>query len=178
MPGPGGPMGGPRGPMGPMGPMGLGGMFFGGRTSSAYNRMAMPVYFGASRLRGASSGGTWAERSAELRARRSVEFRDQRRKHGTLKGTLVAFRGLTCGAMHLESCHTKLREAKKQLDEHKISQMAYNKRCLNAQKTYYAYLVRIGYIDENEYQYTMKNLANEMGMDYYYAPESGPGRSR
>ena len=167
----GGPMGGSMG--GARMPIG-----FGGPTSSFYTRMAPPIYLGASRFRGVSTGGTWSERTAHLAAARSTEYLIQRSRHGAIKGTIIAFRGLHLGGLRYEASKVKLERAKKELDSKKISQRTYNKRCLGIHKRYYSYLARIGYMYEDEYQNAMEKISEALGFDYVYNPETSPSRSR
>lgn len=169
MPGPGGPMGGPRGGMmGPWGP-----------TSSSYNRAIPPRYMMASRrYKGATSsqGELLSDRFFNAILDTHQVFKEKRKSVGTIKGTITAFRGLTSGGLRYEALQSKLKKAKKDFDEHRINELAYKKRVMNANKVYYSYLARIQYITEDEYYFAMKEAAEGIGVDYVYDAPEAPSR--
>lgn len=163
------PVGGPRGSY-------SGGMFTGG---SSHYRLIPPRYMGASRRYEGSIGSNddfWLDRYFNSLWETHYAFADQREKHKSfLKGTIVAFKGLSIGGLKRESCTVKINSARKELENGKITEAVFQKRCMNANKKYYGYLAKIGYITEEEYVNMMKSAAQELGIEYQY---NGAGMSR
>jgi hypothetical protein len=153
-----------------------GGMFTGG---SSHYRLIPPRYMGASRRfegQADNAGEFWMERWLDSFWETHKTYKLQRKQHKSfIKGTIVAFKGLSLGGLKRESCTVKIKAARKEFEEGKISEAVYQKRCMNANKKYYGYLAKIGFITEEKYIEMMRQAGQTFGVDYQY---NGAGRSR
>ncbi len=172
----GGPMGGPGGPMG--GPGGL----MGGRsmTEARYRWRSVPDYVGAyERNRangyvGSSTYDSWAERNAKnsvIYATQRVRFQSQYKGktfgklRGSIKGTIVAFKGIHLGGMRKMTANSRIAAARDEFEKGYLGQKGLNKRIIRANKEYYSYLYNIGYLTESEYRYKMEGVLEGLNME-------------
>lgn len=153
-PGPMGPYG--PGPRGPYGPGNVGSNYF---RPGGPNRPAPGGHVEV-------AGGTFTDKiiSKIYNARRVFSKSIERK--GIIGGIFVGARYFTSGSLRYDSFAGKIAAYDKQKLENRITDEQCKERKMMAARTYYRYLRKIGYLDQEEYISKMSEYAKSINVNY------------
>lgn len=165
--GPGGPWG--PGPGGPFGPVNVGSNYF---RPGGPNRPAPGGYVDI------TSANIVESTIAKYYDVKST-FKETIRKKGIVGGVFLGARYLTSGSLRYDSFVGKIATYEKQFVEGRITSVQFNERRMIAARTYYRYLRKIGYLNQEEYVEKMNEYAKSINVNYVNdSNQQTRGRSR
>lgn len=178
---------GPRGPHGPHGPGPMGGGMFGpgGRAWGPGFKFPGPIR----RAPGgdvASTGDYFSGVEANFTVSMYCNTKIIGKNKGSkIVGFLGATRLYTMGPLHYNIFTSRVEAATRDLAERRITEEQSKYRKLKAADKYYGYMFKVGIYTKEEFEYELKNFANEIGANgensYIYEQvldESNIGKSR
>lgn len=169
----GGPMGGPRGPMGPMGgprgPMGNVGINY--FRPGGPNRPAAGGHVDV-------GGKTFTESLIHKVLNVKDTFHFSIKRKGLIGGIFLAPRILISGSLRYDSFVGKTATYDKQYNENRITEQQCKERKMIAARKYHRYLLKTGYITQDEYNRAMDSYASSIGVNYVNDVDPQQSRSR
>lgn len=165
--GPGGPWG--PGPGGPFGPVNVGSNYF---RPGGPNR---PALGGHVEVTGQSFTDSLVSKYFYLKR----TFSKSIERKGIIGGIFLGARYLTSGSLRYDSFVGKIATYDKQLSENRITENQCKERKMMAARTYYRYLRKIGYLNQEEYVEKMNEYAKSINVNYVNdSNQQTRGRSR